>query len=141
MSISEVAVSCASYRNFSLCPHCEVTGQPATLCRLCEGLPMISRSDGTTFHLLLADQPLPYPMERSSGKTRNLSLCFWYMHAGQPKQTLSTIVLLRDADKKRHSLFRKIEVVADLLSEELSRCGKLANVYELDEQHGGFQPS
>lgn len=59
-------VASAPYRNFNLCPHCASTGHPALLGRLCECLPMISRSDGQTFHLLLADRPLPYP----SGKLR-----------------------------------------------------------------------
>ncbi len=69
-----------AYRNFNLCPHRAFNGQQALLCRLCEGLPMISRSEGETFHLLLADQPLPYPIEVTAGTTRQVSLRFWYSH-------------------------------------------------------------
>jgi hypothetical protein len=38
---------------------------------------MISRSDGETFHLLLADRPVPYADEASSlGTARQISVCF-----------------------------------------------------------------
>jgi hypothetical protein len=38
-----------------------------------EGIPMISRSDGKTFHLLLADFPARYPAEKASGNTEKTS--------------------------------------------------------------------
>lgn len=123
----------AAYRDLNLCPHCAVTGQPVLLCRLAEGLPMISRSDGETFHLLLADRPLPYPVERASGPTNKISVCFWYTHIRQPKRTLSTIVILAGWLPKHPALFRKLELVADLLTEQLARKGTLAEVYELFE--------
>lgn len=123
----------AAYRNFSLCPHCAFNGQQALLCRLCEGLPMISRSDGETFHLLLADRPLPYPLERTAGLSCKISVCFWYAHVRQPKCTFTTIVILAGSRTNHPGVFRKIEVIADLLAEELTRGGQLAEVYELVE--------
>ncbi|HXX99939.1 MAG TPA: hypothetical protein VEI54_03400 [Candidatus Limnocylindrales bacterium] len=122
------------YRNFNLCPHCVFHGQQALLCRLCEGMPMISRSDGKSFHLLLADRPLPYPIERSSGSTGKISVCFWYSHVRHPKSTFSTIVVLTDARTNHPLVFRRIEDVADLLAEELALHGKLAPFYELSEE-------
>lgn len=97
---------------------------------------MISRSDGETFHLLLADRPLPYPLEYDAGPTHRVSVCFWYAHTGQPKSTFSTIVILEGSHTKHPSLFRKIELAADLLAEELAREGQLAGVYELFEDTG-----
>ncbi len=137
MTTSSVGVFQVPYRNFNVCPHCTVTGQQAVLGRLCEGLPMISRSDGETFHLLLADRPLPYPSEHAAGPTRKLSLCFWYTHVRQPKQTFTTIVVLAGSRAKHSTLFRKIELVADLLTAELTIHGKLAEVYELFEDPAG----
>jgi hypothetical protein len=67
------------FRNFNVCPHCESNGEEALLSRLSEGIPMISRSDGKTFHLLLADRPLPYPAERGEHPTQTVSVCFWYV--------------------------------------------------------------
>ena len=101
---------------------------------------MISRSDGETFHLLLADRPLPYPLECDVGPTRKISVCFWYAHTRQPKSTFSTIVILEGCRTNHPSVFRKIELAADLLAEELSREGQLAGVYELFEDSAAGLP-
>jgi hypothetical protein len=122
--------SAVPYRNFNLCPHCIIHGHQALLCRLCEGLPMISRSDGATFHLLLADRPLPYPIERGKGAGDRISVYFWYSHVDQPAGTCSTIVILPDSRTNHPAVFRMIEDAADLLAEELLRFGKLAQFYE-----------
>lgn len=131
MTIQSLENSATTFRNFNLCPHCQLHGEQALLGRMCEGLPMISRSDGNLFHLLLADQPLPYPNERSSGPTYKLSVCFWYSHVSRPHTTNSTIVILRAAHLQRATVFRIIECVADLLAEELVRRSRLASLYEL----------
>lgn len=133
MTISHTDDPTRTYRNFNLCPHCQLHGEQALLRRLCEGLPMISRSDGDLFHLLLADRPLPYPLERSSGPTRKISLCFWHCHVSQPQTTNSTIVILPSTHTNRPSLFRSIEIVADLLAEELARRGHLDDFYDLTD--------
>jgi hypothetical protein len=119
-----------AYRNFNLCPHCEAQGEPATLCRMRESLPMISRSDGETFHLVLADRPRPYPNERSAGTTHEVSVCFWYSHLNDADETHSTIVILPASDSNCPTLFRTIETVADLLAAELGRHRQLAEFYE-----------
>ena len=122
-----------SFRNFNLCPHCMFHDQPALLLRLCEGIPMISRSDGQSFHLLLADRPLPYPLARSAGPSKKISISFWYTPPNDFARTLSTIVILASYPRNNSSLFRKIETVADLLAEELLLRGRLTEVYELFE--------
>jgi hypothetical protein len=81
-------------------------------------------------HLLLADRPLPYPIEQTAGATKNISVCFWYKHIREPKTTFSTIVILPHSQIKHVSVFRAIEVVAELLAEELGRSGSLAEFYE-----------
>ena len=121
------------FRNFNLCPHCIRLGQSPLLLRLTEGMPMISRSDGRTFHLLLADRPLPYPIERSAGPTDRVSLCFWYTPLYPEETTESTIVILKALRRSRSTLFRRIEMVADLLAEELVNKGQLVGLYELFE--------
>lgn len=133
MPVDCSAAAPAAYRNFNLCPHCASLGQQMLLGRLSEGLPMISRSDGQHFHLLLADRPLPYPLEKSAGPTKKVSVCFWYSHVRRPKCTLSCIVILSGTRTNHPSLYRKIESVADLLTEELLREGNLADVYEYFE--------
>jgi hypothetical protein len=118
------------FRNFNLCPHCIFVGQQPLLCRLCEGLPMISRSDGETFHLLLADHPRPYPSERTSGATGKISVCFWYCRARRPRTTFSVIVILPESRTNHPTVFRMIEAAADLLAEKLTAQGQLSEIYE-----------
>jgi hypothetical protein len=66
---------------------------------------MISRSDGCSFHWLLADRPLRYPNECSS--------------------------LTRTIRNTRPAVFRLIETVADLLAQNLAQRGKLGQFYDL----------
>ena len=121
-----------AFRNFNLCPDCQLHGEQALLCRLCEGLPMISRSDGTSFHLLLADRPLPYPNEHSTERIEKISVCFWYSHISQPHITNSTVVTLPSNDANRPAMFRTIETIADLLAPMVARSGHLAQFYDFD---------
>jgi hypothetical protein len=128
MSTSPLA-SCVIHRNFNLCPHCVFHGQQALLCRMCEGMPMISRSDGRHFHLLLTDQPMPYPAESGSGPSPQLSLCFWYAHVREPRVTLSAVVILADPPSNLAALYRQIDDVADRLAERLGRAGRIAGMF------------
>jgi len=93
---------------------------------------MISRSDGKDFHLLLADRPLPYPVEREGGRSQQVSVCFWYAYGHDEDLTRSTVVLLPGSVAKNTGIFRQIEWVADLLADELSRRQILAGFYCLE---------
>ena len=90
---------------------------------------MISRSDGKTFHLLLADRPLPYPAERGEHPTQTLSICFWYVYGAARDTTKSTIVLFDGAFGP--TIFRQIEFIADVLADELLRRQTLAAFYNM----------
>jgi hypothetical protein len=125
------ASSRVEYRNFNICPHCEWWGVEPTLCRMCESMPMISRSDGRNFHLLLADRPLPFPVEKD-GPADRLSVCFWYVYESGKSLAGSTVVLLPNLLFKTTSLFRQIESVADLLVVELLRRNSLGGLYDLE---------
>lgn len=119
----------AEYRNFNVCPHCEWNGEEALLSRLSEGIPMISRSDGRNFHLLLADRPLPYPMETSAGPTRMTSVCFWYVYGTAGEATKSTVVVFENVCGPNSNIFRHIESIADILADELLRQHTLGAFY------------
>lgn len=118
-----------AHRNFNLCPHCIHRGEQGLLCRMCESMPMISRSDGKTFHVLLADRPLAYPQERQSDAPDGVSLCFWYAHVATGSTTHALVVILPEARLDQPTLFRVIDSVADSLAEELLRTNHLASLY------------
>jgi hypothetical protein len=93
---------------------------------------MISRSDGRNFHLLLADRPLPYPMELSAEPTQMVSVCFWYAYGEQQAETKSAVVLFEScAPHRKEKVYRQIEFIADLLADELLRRRELASFYNL----------
>jgi hypothetical protein len=92
---------------------------------------MISRSDGRTFHLLLADRPLHYPMELGAGTTETVSVCFWYAYGEQKTATKSAVVLFEPHGVGKEKLYRLIEFIADVLADELLRRRELAAFYNL----------
>jgi len=93
-------------------------------------MPMISRSDGRNFHLLLADRPLAYPMERGEDPRPLTSVCFWYVY-GEEGATKSTVVLFESCAGSREKIFRQIEFIADVLADELLRRRELGVFYHL----------
>jgi hypothetical protein len=122
-------------RNFQICPHCERIGRPALVERLNEAGPVISRSDGTSFHLVLGDRPISFPAEKSSGRTGMLTAGFWYMRShddGNPQVTETVVVILRRPPGPGAALIRRLEAVADRLAEKLIRPEGLATFYEFD---------
>ena len=92
---------------------------------------MISRSDGRNFHLLLADRPLPYPVELGADPTQTVSVCFWYAYGAEKSATKSAVVVFESADHPKEKLYRQIERVADVLADELLRRRELATFYNL----------
>lgn len=124
----------STFRNFNLCPHCQFRGEQGLLCRLCEGVPMISRSDGKYFHLLRAGQPVPYPAERTAKCTDLVSVCFWYAHAKNGHKTLNSLVVLPGKKGGYAAFFRMVEQAADLLAEKLRTTSRLSSLYELREE-------
>lgn len=133
MEIVPVECNHIKYRNFSLCRHCVGQGEEGLLSRLSESMPMISRSDGELFHLVLADRPVPYPAERNSGRSERLSLFFWYSHVFHGASTRTTVVVVPNNGRERLSLFRRIEHIADLLTDKLRDCPELKTMYELEQ--------
>lgn len=122
-----------TFRNFNICPHCQLKGEQGHLCRMCEGVPMISRSDGKYFHLFLADQPVPYPAERRAKSTGLVSVCFWYSHAENGDQTSASVVVLPGKKAGYASFFRNVERAADLLAEKLLTTSRLSSFYQMRE--------
>ena len=137
------------FRNFGICPHCEKKGGPFLLERLNNAGPMISRSDGESFHLVLGDRPISFPAEKSSGKTEMMTAGFWYVTEQKvdswgtreyPRPTGSTqtvVVILRKPPRHGVELTRHLETVADRLADKLAKPEELATLYEFygDQLH------
>src|SRR5260370_42246642 len=118
------------WMNFNICPHCRANGRPGALERLNEWGPIISRSDGLNFHLVLGDRPIEYPAERASCKTEMMSAGFWYVHEANGGSTRTVVVILRRPPIGGVSLLRHLEMVADKLYDKLRKTSRLPCVYE-----------
>jgi hypothetical protein len=123
------------WRNFNICPHCRANGRRDVLERLNERGPMISRSDGMLFHIVLGDRPIEYPQEKSTGHSDMKSVGFWYLHEENAGLAETVVVILRKPPRGGASLVRHLELVADKLFEKLRESSHLPTLYEFDGQH------
>jgi hypothetical protein len=131
-------------KNFGICPHCQKKGGPFLLERLNDEGPMISRSDGESFHLVLGDRPISFPAEKSSGRTATMTAGFWYVSEPKPRSqvagestgtngfTETVVVILRKPPKGEVPLMRHLELLADTLAERITQVGRLYTFYEFD---------
>jgi hypothetical protein len=122
------------WMDFSRCPHCQAHGRPCILERLNEWGPMISRSDGVNFHLVLGDRPIEYPSERAAGKSEMKSVGFWYVHEANGDATETVVVILRRPPRGGVALMHHLGTVADKLYEKLQKSSRLPCLYEFDRQ-------
>lgn len=129
MNGKSLAPSRDAIRPFFVCPHCIRKGRDGLLFRYTNFFPMIARSDGDLFHLLLADRPRPYPAEKGLESNGQVSLGFHYSHKSSGNQVCVSIVIL--PNNKPYSMYRTIECIADCLAEQLSQQGSLCPMYEI----------
>jgi len=122
------------FRNFGVCPHCQRKGGLFLLDRLNDEGPIISRSDGKSFHLVLGDRPISFPAEKSSGKTEMMTAGFWYVSDRESSKTAGTtetvVVILRKPPRRGVDLTRHLETVADRLADRLAKAEEMATLYE-----------
>src|ERR1700675_592094 len=121
------------WMNFNICPHCLAHGRLGHLERLDEWGPMIFRSDGRLFHLVLGDKPIEYPQEKGAGRSDMKSVGFWYLHEGNGS-TETVVVILRRPPRAGDLLLRHLELLADKLFEKLRKSSRLPCLYEFDGQ-------
>jgi hypothetical protein len=136
-------VSKPFFKNFGVCPHCQRKGGPLLLERLNEEGPMISRSDGESFHIVLGDRPISFPADKSSGRTATMTAGFWYVSERRPGSpgtggfTETVVVMLRKPPKTGTPLMRHLELLADTLAEKINLEGRLLTFYEFDGRQLG----
>jgi hypothetical protein len=118
--------------NFHTCPHCLTNNRPALLERVNPESPVISRSDGINFHLVLGCEPIGYHPRRP-GEYESLSAGFWYVHEENCGLTETVVVLLQNRIPGGSSLSRILNAVADRLYEKLKKAPMLERAYEFED--------
>jgi hypothetical protein len=120
------------FRNFHCCPHCEKNQRNPFIERINDSAPVISRSDGETFHLVLGDRPIEYPAEKSSGKSDMVTAGFWYVKDIDCKTEFAgTVVVMLRKGPGGTGLLRQLEIVADRLAEKINKTD-VETFYEFD---------
>jgi hypothetical protein len=120
-------------KNFSTCPHCKSTGRPGIVVRITENTPLISRSDGATFHLFLQDGPTPQYGE-SGGLVEGRALAhFRYAQDNLRLQSEPVAIVLNTFEKNRYEVVKQIEDLADLLAERLQSGQRLSLAYSFKD--------
>ena len=121
--------------NFEFCFHSERKSRPSAAEGLNEAGPIISRSDGESYHLVVDDRTISFSTEKSSVKRSTRIVGFWYVkdENDEPAQVTETVaVILRNPPKRGVALMRHVETVADRLAEKLGKTDALATLYEWD---------
>jgi hypothetical protein len=122
-------------KNFSTCPHCKSKGRPDIIVRITENTPLISRSDGATFHLFLQDWPAPQYGKSGGIVAGRVIIHFRYAQDNLGLQSEPIAVVLSTFDKTRDEVVKQIEDVADLLAEDLRSGKRLSLAYDFKDGH------
>src|SRR5690348_2657386 len=120
------------FKNFTVCPHCEKKGRASVVKALNESGAVISRSDGESFHIVLGDRPIVFPLEKPSSRRTVVTAGFWYVSErnGMEKAFTNTVVVLLRTRLRGAPLLNRLELVADRLAERLAKTGRLETAYD-----------
>ncbi len=118
------------WKNFNICPHCRRRGRPCIVESLYKDGPVITRSDGETFHLILGDRPISFPDAKPARRIALMTAGFWYVHESLGQFTRTVVVMLRRPPRGGVALQRHLEIVADRLADKLSTPEDFESVYD-----------
>jgi DNA processing protein len=108
-------------KNFLVCPHCRQQGREGSWVRIQQDMPILSRSDGRHFHLLLVAGPFPQ-RGGSGGIVAGRAIAqFSYALDAQSLQRETVDVVLQVLDTRRERLMHAMEDAADKLASVLQK--------------------
>jgi len=121
--------------NFETCPHCKAKGYSGIMMRLYSHTPLITRSDGKNYHLLLFDGPSIW-YAKSGGPTAGRAVAgFYYASDKQGIEHAQIMVILRTVGLQKPEVVRAIEESANLLAQVLGSGQRPEQAYLFDAGH------
>ncbi len=102
--------------NFETCPHCKAKGNSGIMVRLKEHTPLITRSDGKNYHLLLFDGPSTWYARNGSPIAGRAVAEFHYAADKLGISHAQVAVILRTVDLHTPEVVKAIEESANLLA-------------------------
>jgi hypothetical protein len=116
-------------KNFLICPHCNAHGLQRRIVRATEQTPLVSRSDGRTYHLFLQYGPGRRLSKRSGTKREEYIIHFRYALESEHIANDPVVVLFKIAGQSKEDAQKIIEEVADELATHLEDGKRLAPFY------------
>jgi hypothetical protein len=120
----------ASLRNFRICTHCVLNRRPAFLPRVTSQTPLVSRSDGRTYHIFLQFGPHPQPSAKGASIPGIYLAHFRFALDSLNIANDPVSVLIVDPNQK---LLETVETVADKLATVLAQGKRPAAFYKYSE--------
>lgn len=122
-------------KNFIVCKHCLLNGRPGRLPRVSADTPVISRTDGRTYHLFLLFGPTPQPSPAGATVPGRYLVHFRYALDWKNLSNEPVTVMIEAKLQPRPVVMQKTEMVADKISEILEEGKVPAKFYKLDAQN------
>jgi hypothetical protein len=117
-------------RNFIHCPHCAFRGKPRLIRPATHRTPLVSRSDGRTFHVYLEESGL-HTRSSDSQSERQVSALFRYDLDPCSVRAESTLVMIPDVGDDDVRTQIRLEEAAELLAELLARAEVPRRLYTM----------
>jgi hypothetical protein len=118
--------------NFGICPHCALHGQKGIVFLASKDTPLISRSDGESFHLWLAIGPDIWYAKDGSPVAGRMATNFQYAADKQGIAGEQVSVVLRTYQLNAAAVQTAVRDVADILAEMIASGKRLATAYFYD---------
>jgi hypothetical protein len=123
----------AKHKNFSACPHCASKGDAGMIVRTTDLSPLISRSDGATYHLFLRDGPTRRYGQSGGLIAGQMIATFCYAQDNYEVKSELLRILLKNPGGSRDEVTKSLEDVADRLAVALESGTKLGGLYTFED--------
>ena len=124
-------------RNFTVCRHCILNGKPGRLPRISADTPVVSRSDGRSYHLYLQLGPRLQPSPTGANLSGKYLAHFRYSLDSQKKNNEPVTVLIKAKFQTPSRVLELVEKFADTIARELEEGKAPARFYKSDSK-GNF---
>jgi hypothetical protein len=123
----------AKHKNFSACPHCIAKGDSGMIGRTTDLSPLISRSDGATYHLFLRDGPNPRYGQGGGLIAGQMIATFCHTQDNCAVKNEPLRILLKSPGDSRDEVTKHLEDGANRLVFALESGTKLAGSYTFED--------
>jgi hypothetical protein len=130
-STVDAALQLGMQKNFAVCQHCLLNGKPGRLPRVSADTPLVSRSDGRSYHLFLLFGPKPQPSISGASIPGRYLAHFRYTLDSKNLANEPVTVLIEAKLQPLRSVRERVEMAADRIADTLEKGERPARFYKL----------